>query len=118
LNDVWYSAETDSDGDGLRDDDETRDLDPDTPDIQNPFDPNNPDSTGDNFQDTSDGVPDGQNDYDGDGMDNEDEFTFGYDPLDPDSWAEVPLLQALACLLVVVLLLVAASSKMRSQQRA
>ena len=81
----------DTDGDGLKDGDEVRDLDPVAPDVQNPFDPNDPDSTGDDGQDTPDGVPDGSNDYDGDGMSNRDEFAFGYDPLDPNSWAEVPV---------------------------
>jgi uncharacterized delta-60 repeat protein len=81
----------DTDGDGLKDGDEVRDLDLDAPDIQNPFHPLDPDTTGDDFQNSPDGVPDGQNDYDGDGMTNRDEFTFGYDPLDPGSWAEVPV---------------------------
>jgi len=85
-----YSPWQDSDGDGIRDGDEVRDLDPHTAGVQNPFDPADPDSTGDSFQNTADGVPDGRNDYDGDGMSNKDELTFGYNPMDPGSWAEVP----------------------------
>ena len=81
----------DSDGDGLRDYDETRDLDPGTGGVQNPFDPLDDDSTGDNGSVGPDGIPDGANDWDGDGMSNRDEFTFGYDPTDPNSWAELPL---------------------------
>jgi len=96
----------DTDGDGLKDGDEVRDLDPVTPDVQNPFDPLDPDSTGDSFQDTPDGTPDGWNDYDGDGMINRDEFTFGYDPLDPNSWAEVPVVTAFGAAALALLFLV------------
>jgi hypothetical protein len=70
----------DSDKDGLLDEEETRDLDPETPGIQNPFDPNNPDSTGireagpDNFVD-------GLNDYDGDGITNQWKFINGTSPI-------------------------------------
>jgi hypothetical protein len=92
----------DTDNDGLKDEYEVRDLDP-----ENPFDPLDPDSTGDDGQDTPDGVPDGQNDYDGDGMSNRDEFTFGYDPLDPNSWAEVPLVSIVGGSALVLLLLAA-----------
>jgi hypothetical protein len=73
----------DTDGDGLKDGDEVRDLDPDAPGVQNPFHPLDPDTTGDNFQDTPDGVPDGQNDYDGDGQSNAYELRHGSNPLDP-----------------------------------
>ena len=59
---------TDTDSDGLSDWDEVRDLDPDTPGLQNPFDPNDSDSTGDNRSTGSDGVVDGENDWDGDGV--------------------------------------------------
>ncbi len=87
----WLMGLGDYDGDGLTDRDETRDLDPVMPGIQNPFDPYDPDSTGDNFSIGPDGMLDGWNDWDGDGMTNRDEFTFGYNPIDPDSWAELPL---------------------------
>ena len=73
----------DTDGDGLIDGDEVHDLDPDTPGDQNPFHPLDPNSTGDNFQDTPDGVPDGENDYDGDGQSNAYELRYGSNPLDP-----------------------------------
>ena len=88
---IDFMPDNDFDDDGLTDGDEQRDLDPGTEGVQNPFDPLVADSTGDNGQDTPDGKPDGQNDYDGDGMTNREEFTFGYDPLDPNSWAELPL---------------------------
>ncbi len=81
----------DTDGDGLKDGDEVHDLDHDTPGVQNPFDPLEPDTVGDNFQDWPDGIPDGLNDYDGDGMSNRDEFQWDYNPVDPDSFGEVPL---------------------------
>jgi hypothetical protein len=72
----------DTDGDGLNDGDEVRDLDPEAPGVQNPFHPLDPDTTGDDFQDTPDGVPDGQNDYDGDGQSNAYELLYGSNPLD------------------------------------
>jgi hypothetical protein len=100
----------DTDGDGLKDEYEVRDLDLVTPGVQNPFDPNDPDSTGDDAQDTPDGVPDGQNDYDGDGMSNVDEFTFGYDPLDANSWAEVPLVTVVGVSSLMLLLIAARRS--------
>ncbi|MCP4643594.1 MAG: hypothetical protein GY851_24310 [bacterium] len=86
-----YVESVDIDGDGLTDEQEAMDLDPDTPGVQNPFDPNDPDSTGDNGSVGPDGILDGQNDWDGDGMTNADEFTWGYDPLDPASFTEVPI---------------------------
>jgi len=97
----------DTDGDGLHDADERRDLDPESPDVQNPFEPYKPDSTGDDFSDVPDGVRDGQNDYDGDGMTNAEEFTFGYDPLDPESWAEVPGLTVVGGIVLAVLAIAA-----------
>jgi len=110
-----YSPWQDSDGDGIRDGDEVRDLDPDTAGVQNPFDPDNPDSTGDNFSDTADGVPDGQNDYDGDGMSNADEFTFGYNPIDPGSWAEVPTVTVIGLAMVVVVVFLGARTFRRER---
>jgi len=64
----------DRDEDGLYDFDEIRDLDITSGGVQNPFDPDDADSTGDDGQDTGDGIPDGQNDYDNDGGDNDIEF--------------------------------------------
>jgi len=59
----------DTDDDGISNTDEVA-----------PFDPGVDDSTGD-FGDTSpDGFPDGMNDFDGDGMNNQDECLLGYDP--------------------------------------
>jgi hypothetical protein len=93
----------DTDRDGAHDVDEIRDLDPVTPGIQNPFDPMDPDSTGDSFQDTADGVPDGRNDYDGDGMTNADEFAWGTNPLDPSSFAQLPVVTVIgSCALVML----------------
>ena len=80
------SASQDTDGDGLSDWDETRDLDPDTPGIQNPFNPNDDDSTGDDGSNEPDGVLDGDNDYDGDGTSNADELAWGGNPLDAASF--------------------------------
>jgi hypothetical protein len=105
----------DSDNDRLRDGDELRDLNPDAAGIQNPFDPLNSDSTGNDGQDSSDGVPDGFNDYDGDGMSNADEFRWDTNPLDPMSWAEVPALSVIGLSAAVMLILVAAGVKMRRQ---
>ncbi len=79
------SAAVDSDGDGMSDWDETRDLDPLTPGVQNPFDPLDIDVSGDNGQNTPDGTPDGENDYDGDGLSNAEELANGSNPLDPHS---------------------------------
>lgn len=77
---------TDSDGDRISDLDETRDLDPSTPGTQNPFNPSVADSTANNFVTASDSLIDGWNDWDNDGMNNEDEFTFGYNPINPASF--------------------------------
>lgn len=75
-----YSIGVDTDEDGISDLDETRTL----PGGPNPFDAQEADSTGDDGGTTGDGVEDGRNDFDGDGMINMDEFIFGYDPLNPD----------------------------------
>ena len=106
----------DGDGDGLLNADEARDLDPDTDGIQNPFDPYYPDTTGDSGYEGSDGKPDGSNDWDGDGMSNRDEFTFGYNPIDPDSWADLSLLPIVGCSALVLLLLALALTSMRTQR--
>jgi len=98
----------DGDGDGLSNVDETRDLDPDTEGVQNPFDPYDPDSTGDGFEDGPDGVRDGRNDWDGDGVTNAREFAFGYDPTDPEDWPVLPLLGVSACAVLTLLILAAA----------
>ena len=104
----------DTDGDGLKDGDEVRDLDPDTAGVQNPFDPLDPDSTGDNFSDEPDGVPDGQNDYDGDGQTNEYELRYRANPLDPAS--RVPALTLLGlCTLGTALLALAWRESRREQ---
>ena len=113
--DEYFDAAADSDGDGLKDSDELDDLDPGTPDVQNPFDPLDPDTTGDGFSDVADGVLDGQNDYDGDGMSNADEFTFGYNPIDPGSWAEVPAFTGIG---LFVLIALALAARGRGRERA
>ncbi len=74
-------ANPDTDGDGLLDGDEVLPLDGG----ENPFDPLDPDTTGDNFSNEPDGVPDGQNDYDGDSQSNGYESEYGADPTDPSS---------------------------------
>jgi hypothetical protein len=96
----------DTDGDGLEDGDEVHDLDPDTPGVQNPFHPLDPDTTGDNFQDTPDGVPDGENDYDGDGQSNAYELQYGSNPLDAAS--VVPAVTYVGAFALVALLLLLA----------
>lgn len=70
------------DRDGLLDHDEFRDFVPSVPGRQNPFRPDAYDSTGDNGLLQSDGVPDGQNDFDGDGISNADEIAAGTNPAD------------------------------------
>lgn len=67
----------DRDGDGLLDNDEVRDLDPLEPGIQNPFDPANPDVTGDDGSMEPDGIVDSLNDFDGDDVNNGTEFEAG-----------------------------------------
>lgn len=81
----------DTDGDGLMDGWETMDLDPATPGIQNLFNPLVADSTGNDETEGPDGIPDGQNDWDGDGMTNAEEFQFNCNPLDPASGGPVPV---------------------------
>lgn len=77
-----FAIGNDTDGDGISDYDETRSL----CGIPNPFNPQSEDSTGENGEITGDGVADGYNDYDGDGMTNREEFIFGYNPLDPENF--------------------------------
>lgn len=95
----------DADTDGISDWDEARDLEPGTPGVQNPFDPLDPDTTGDNGSDEPDGRPDGENDYDGDGTTNADESYWGGNPMDPTS--HLPVASNAALLLLVVLMAVA-----------
>lgn len=74
----------DADGDGLYDDEETRDLDPTLPGVQNPFDPFDPDTTG--FKrDEPDFLADGLGDLDGDGISNREEFINGTNPIRAES---------------------------------
>jgi len=93
----------DTDHDGLSDSEEVRDLDPAAPGVQNPFDPLNSDSTGDNFQNSGDGVPDGQNDYDGDGQSNAFESHSYSNPIDPLVF--LPAYSVPGSLMLVVLLI-------------
>lgn len=99
----------DSDHDGLPDVWETMDFDPDTPGIQNPFNPDVADSTGDNGSPNPDGIADGQNDWDGDGMTNAQEYQWHFNPLDPQSFGQLPAtsLGGLLCLIFLVLLFAA-----------
>ena len=94
----------DTDGDGISDDDETRDLDPGTEEVDNPFDPEDPDSTGDDGDPNPDGVLDGLNDWDGDGVNNRTEFAFGYNPTDAESVPALPLTSALGLVAIAALL--------------
>ncbi|MFT5191613.1 MAG: hypothetical protein ACI9DF_004575 [Verrucomicrobiales bacterium] len=70
----------DRDGDSLPDFDEVRDLNPKIEGIQNPFDPNVADSTGDNLLTEPDGIRDDLNDFDGDGLSNYEELRSGMNP--------------------------------------
>ncbi len=79
------------DRDNLLDFDETRDLLAAIPGVQNPFRPDNPDSTGDNGSLLPDGTPDSLNDFDGDGVNNLAEFNAGTNPADNWSAMAPPL---------------------------
>jgi len=92
----------DTDNDGVNDGDEVN--------IHN-SDPNDPDTDGDGLDDGDEilihNTDPNDPDTDGDGMQDRDEVLFGYDPLDPDSWAEVPVTAwpvaaALLCLAVLI----------------
>jgi len=106
----------DGDGDGLLNWDEARDLDSDADGIQNPFDPYERDSTGDGFFVGPDGKLDGFNDWDGDGMTNRDEFTFGYNPIDAESWVEVPTLILIGCFALPLLVCALGLRRMKAQR--
>lgn len=83
-----YKEMSDSDGDGLADDAETFDFD-EGGGFYNPFDPEDSDSTGDDGATTSDGILDGFNDFDDDGVSNMAEFDLGYDPLGPGDYPTI-----------------------------
>ncbi len=105
----------DTDGDGLTDEWETRDFNPATPEIDNPFDPTVADSTGNDESAEPDGIPDGQNDWDGDGMSNALEFQFGLNPLDFGSAGPVPAVDLLGLTLLALLLFVVGIPILRSR---
>jgi hypothetical protein len=79
------------DRDSLLDYDEIRDLSPGLPGVQNPFRPDNPDSTGNNRSLEPDGITDSANDFDGDGVTNLAEFNAGTNPA--DNWPVAANLQ-------------------------
>ena len=54
---------------------------PHWPGVQNPFRPDNPDSTGNNGSLEPDGIPDNANDFDGDGVNNLAELNAGTSPI-------------------------------------
>jgi hypothetical protein len=111
LKDVDYELTgplaADTDEDGLTDAQETMDLDPVAPGIQNPFDPTSADSTGNDFASGPDGILDAYNDWDGDGVNNAAEFLWGTNPADPDSWPALPVSSPsmfyAVCFLILVL---------------
>ena len=84
----WH-VEDDADNDGISDFNESRDLDSSLPGIQNPFNPNNLDSIGNDGLDGFDYVVDGLNDWDMDGISNREEFLLNLSPLQPDPVREV-----------------------------
>jgi DNA-binding beta-propeller fold protein YncE len=69
----------DRDRDDMLDRDEVRIF---TAGVPNPFDPDDPDKVGDNKSFAPDGIPDGANDFDGDGVSNADELMAGTNPAD------------------------------------
>lgn len=80
----------DRDRDGIGNFDEIRDFSPDISGLQNPFRADSNDSTGNNGSTAPDGIPDGQNDFDGDGILNSEELAAGSNPAD-NLAVEVPL---------------------------
>ena len=72
----------DRDVDGIGDGDESRDLSPDVPGYQNPFDMVVNDATGNAGSMEPDGIPDGDNDFDGDGVTNKAELLAGTNPVE------------------------------------
>ncbi|MCC6489217.1 MAG: SBBP repeat-containing protein, partial [Candidatus Hydrogenedentes bacterium] len=70
--------DADTDHDGLSDGQEVRDLDPAMPGVQNPYNPLDADSTGNNGQVGADGVLDGLNDWDGDGTPNAAQYSLAW----------------------------------------
>lgn len=97
-NNFGVRTDCDVDGDGILDEDERADL-------SGPFDPYNGDTSGDNFSDFPDGIPDGQNDYDGDGFDNAFEYRWGTNPLEPDYDIKIPAFSSLSLVMAVLSLL-------------
>ena len=117
-NSVGHPSASDSDGDGLLDVYETLDLDELTPGIQTPFDPYIGDSTGDAGLDAGDGVPDGQNDYDGDGMSNAREFFYGLNPANSRENARLMPSAGWAGQLALLIALLAISARYASRHKA
>jgi len=102
--------DTDTDGDGLNDFAEVSDLDPAAPGHQNPFDPLQSDSTGDNGTAGPDGTLDGHNDWDGDGVSNADEIAAGEDPLSPPGFVAVPALSPVGRIVLIAVISLLAST--------
>ena len=71
----------DRDGDGLYNYDEIRDWNPTTPEVVNPFDPANPDTTGNRGSTSPNSVPDGQGDFNGNGFSNAEWIAMGGNPI-------------------------------------
>ena len=72
----------DRDVDGIGDFDESRDLAPDIPGYQNPFSALLSDTTGNAGSLEPDGIPDGDNDFDDDGIINKAELLAGTNPVE------------------------------------
>jgi len=111
------SPDGDADGDGITDLDEMRDLDPEDPGLQNPFDPQDPDTTGDHGTIGPDGIPDGQNDWDGDGMTNAEEFRWGFNANDAESYGILPAASVWGLVMLAALLLFIVCVRYRASQK-
>ena len=103
----------DRDGDGLMNYDEVRPGFMGT----NPFDPNNADVTGDDGSMEPDGIPDGQNDFDGDGISNEDEIANGTDPINLSGDFGLPASSLLTLVFTLAMILMFGLGFMRYRTR-
>jgi len=112
-----FHSDQDTDGDGLSDAQEIEDLDPISAGVQNPFDPCSADTTGDDGFIGPDGIPDGQNDWDGDGMTNAEEFRWGFNANDAESYGILPAASVWSLVMLAALLLFIGCVRYRASQK-